>query len=41
MATFRELGADDIAHALGGLEETHFHAVVLAADGLKAMGQKL
>ena len=41
VAAFRELGADDMAHALGGLEETHFHAAVLAADGLKAMGQKL
>ena len=38
---FRALGADDIAQALGGLEESHFHAAVLAADVVKALGQKL
>ena len=38
---FRVLGADDIAQALGGLEDNHFHAAVLAADGVKAMSQKI
>ncbi len=35
------LGPDDIAGAIGGLEASHFHAAVLAADAVRALVERL
>jgi nitrogen fixation NifU-like protein len=40
-AALAAIGPDEVAAALGGLDEGRFHAAVLAADGLRELVKRL